>query len=111
MMERPPDTKLAPDMAREVCLRTGSKAYIAGAVGSLGSKYVLELRAVNCQSGDALAEEQVTAGSKEKVLDVLGEATSRLRGELGESLATCRSLTSLWNRQPPRRSRLCKLAA
>ncbi|MGA2923758.1 MAG: hypothetical protein ABSE28_21860 [Candidatus Sulfotelmatobacter sp.] len=49
---------------------------------------MLELRAVDCQSGDTLAEEQVTAGSKEKVLDVLGAAASKLRGELGESLAT-----------------------
>jgi tetratricopeptide (TPR) repeat protein len=49
---------------------------------------VLGLKAVNCQSGDTLAEEQVTAASKEKVLDVLGEAASKLRGELGESLAT-----------------------
>jgi eukaryotic-like serine/threonine-protein kinase len=49
---------------------------------------VLGLKAVNCQSGDTLAEEQVTAASKEKALDALGEAASRLRGELGESLAT-----------------------
>ncbi len=52
-----------------------------------GSEYVLALKGVNCQSGDTLAEEQVTAASKEKVLDALGEAASRLRGELGESLA------------------------
>jgi hypothetical protein len=57
-------------------------------IGSLGSKYVMELRAVNCKSGDMLAEEQVTAGSKEEVLDVLGGAASRVRRELGESLAT-----------------------
>jgi eukaryotic-like serine/threonine-protein kinase len=88
LMERPSDTKFTPEVAREVCLRTGSKAYIAGAIGSLGSKYVLELQAVSCRSGDTLAEEQVTAESKEKVLDVLGEATSRLRGQLGESLTT-----------------------
>jgi hypothetical protein len=49
---------------------------------------VLGLKAVNCQSGDTLAQEQVTAASKEKVLDALGEAASKLRGELGESLAT-----------------------
>ncbi|MGA8186866.1 MAG: tetratricopeptide repeat protein, partial [Candidatus Sulfotelmatobacter sp.] len=73
--------------ARELCQRTGSKAYLAGAIGSLGSEYVLGLKAVNCQSGDTLAEEQVTAASKEKVLDALGEAASKLRGELGESLA------------------------
>jgi eukaryotic-like serine/threonine-protein kinase len=88
LMERSPDTKRTPEVARELCLRSGSKAYIAGAIGSLGSKYVMELRAVNCKSGDMLAEEQVTAESKEKVLDVLGQATSRLRSELGESLAT-----------------------
>ena len=57
-------------------------------IGSLGSEYVLGLKAVNCQSGDTLAQEQVTAASKEKVLDALGEAASKLRGELGESLAT-----------------------
>jgi serine/threonine protein kinase/tetratricopeptide (TPR) repeat protein len=87
-MTRPSDTKLTPELARELCQRAGSKAYVAGAIGSLGSKYVLELKATNCQSGDMLAEEQVTAASKEKVLDVLGEAASKLRGELGESLTT-----------------------
>jgi serine/threonine protein kinase/Flp pilus assembly protein TadD len=87
-MARPASEKLTPEMTRELCQRTGSKAYIAGAIGSLGSKYVLELKAVNCQNGDSLAEEQVTAASKEKVLDTLGEAATKLRGELGESLAT-----------------------
>src|ERR1022692_4234880 len=88
LMIRPASTKLTPEVARELCQRAGSKAYIAGAIGSLGSKYVLELKAVNCQRGDLLAEEQVTAATKEKVLDTLGEAASKLRGELGESLAT-----------------------
>src|SRR5579862_362594 len=87
-MTRPAGTKLTPDLARELCVRAGSKAYIAGSIGSLGSEYVLGLKAVNCQNGDTLAQEQVTASSKEKVLDALGGATSRLRGELGESLAT-----------------------
>jgi len=88
LMSRPADTKLTPEIAREVCQRTGSKAYIAGSIGNLGSQYVLGLKVVNCQSGDPLAEEQVTAASKEKVLDALGEAASKLRTELGESLAT-----------------------
>jgi serine/threonine protein kinase/tetratricopeptide (TPR) repeat protein len=87
-MTRPSSTKLTSDVARELCQRAGSKAYIAGMIGSLGSEYVLGLKAVNCQSGDTLAQEQVTAASKEKVLDALGEAASKLRGELGESLAT-----------------------
>ncbi len=87
-MTRPASTKLTPEVARELCLRAESEAYLAGSIGSLGSEYVLGLKAVNCQNGDMLAEEQATATSKEKVLDALGEAASKLRGELGESLAT-----------------------
>jgi eukaryotic-like serine/threonine-protein kinase len=87
-MTRPAGTKLTAGVTRELCQRAGSKAYIVGAVASLGSDYVLGLKAVNCQSGDTLAQEQVTAASKEKVLDALGKAASKLRGELGESLAT-----------------------
>jgi serine/threonine protein kinase/tetratricopeptide (TPR) repeat protein len=92
LMTRPADTKLTPGVARELCQRAGSKAYLAGTIGGLGSEYVLGLKAVNCQSGDTLAQEQVTAASKEKVLDTLGEAASKLRGELGESLATVQKL-------------------
>ena len=92
LMEKPPDTKLTPDVARELCQRAGSQAYIAGAIASLGSQYVLELKAVNCQSGDPLAQEQVTASAKEKVLDTLGSMASKLRSELGESLATVQKL-------------------
>jgi serine/threonine protein kinase/tetratricopeptide (TPR) repeat protein len=88
LMTRPPGTKLTSDVAGELCQRASSKAYIAGAIGSLGTEYVLGLKAVNCQSGDILAQEQVTASSKEKVLDALGTAASKLRAELGESLAT-----------------------
>ena len=87
-MTRPADTKLTPGVAREICQRAGSKAYLTGSIGSLGSQYVVGLKAVNCRSGDTLAQEQVTAASKEKVLDALGEAATKLRGELGESLAS-----------------------
>jgi eukaryotic-like serine/threonine-protein kinase len=91
-MTRPAGAKLTPEVARELCQRAGSKAYLAGTMGSLGSEYVLGLKAVNCRSGDTLAEEQVTAASKEKVLDTLGQAASKLRGELGESLVTVQKL-------------------
>jgi len=88
MMSRPAGTKLTPEVTRELCQRAGGKVYLAGSIASLGSEYVLGLEAVNCQNGDTLAQEQVTAGSKEKVLDALGEAASKVRTELGESLAT-----------------------
>jgi serine/threonine protein kinase/tetratricopeptide (TPR) repeat protein len=88
LMTRPPDTKLTPDVARELCQRAGSKAYLAGSIANLGSQYVLSLTALDCQTGDTLAQEQATAAAKEKVLDALGGAASKLRGELGESLVT-----------------------
>jgi DNA-binding winged helix-turn-helix (wHTH) protein/tetratricopeptide (TPR) repeat protein len=87
LMTRPAGTKLTPELARELCQRAGSKAYIAGAIGSLGKQYVLALEAVNCRSGESLAREQVTAASRDQVLAELGVAASRLRAKLGESLA------------------------
>jgi tetratricopeptide (TPR) repeat protein len=91
LMTRPPETKLTPKVARELCLRSGSKAYIAGRIANLGSEYVLGLKAVSCENEDTLAEEQATSASKEKVLVALGKAASKLRGELGESLPSVKS--------------------
>jgi DNA-binding winged helix-turn-helix (wHTH) protein len=88
LMGQPPDARLTPDIARQLCERTQSAAVLEGSIASLGSQYVLGLRAVNCHSGDVLAEEQVTADSKEHVLKALAEACGRLRWKLGESLGT-----------------------
>jgi DNA-binding winged helix-turn-helix (wHTH) protein/Flp pilus assembly protein TadD len=88
LMTLEPARALTPAVAGEVCQRAGSKAYVAGAIGSLGTEYVLGLKAVNCRSGDTLAQEQVTAATKEQVLTVLGKAATTLRRELGESLTT-----------------------
>ncbi len=88
LMTFPAATKLTPEITREVCLRAKSRAYIAGTIGSLGNEYVLGLKAVNCQTGSILAQEQVTAATKERILDQLGGAASKLRSELGESLAS-----------------------
>jgi serine/threonine protein kinase/tetratricopeptide (TPR) repeat protein len=88
MMTRPPDTRLTPDIARELCQRANSKAYIAGSIANLGSQYVVSLKAVNCQTGDDLAQEQTTASGREKVLDALGGGATNLRTQLGESLAS-----------------------
>jgi serine/threonine protein kinase/tetratricopeptide (TPR) repeat protein len=88
LMTKPPGAPLTPEIAREVCQRAGSKAYIRGSIDSMGSAYVLGLRAVNCQSGDTLALAQIQAPGKEAVLDALGKAASQLRSELGESLTS-----------------------
>ena len=76
-------------MARELCQRAGSKAYIAGSIDRLGSEYVIGLKAINCSTGDVLAVEQKTAAGKEKVLQALGEVASQLRGRLGDPWRRC----------------------
>lgn len=88
LMTKPANTKLTADVAREVCLRTGSKAYVAGSITSLGTDYVLALKAVDCKTGETLGQQQLTAERKEKVLNALGKAAANLRSQLGESLAT-----------------------
>ena len=87
-MTRSPNERLTQELAPEVCQRAGSKAYLAGSIAALGNDYVIGLQALNCTSGDVLAREQVTATGKEQVLPSLGQAASKLRSELGESLAT-----------------------
>ncbi len=87
MMERPAGTAVAGEVAREVCQRAGSRAYIAGSIAALGSQYVLGLKAVDCAGGETLAEEQATASGKENVLGALGQEAAKLREEMGESLA------------------------
>ena len=88
LMAQSRDARLTRELAREVCQRTGSTATIEGSIASLGSQYVLGLKAVNCRSGDILAEEQVTANGKEQVLKALGEVATKVREKLGESLAS-----------------------
>ncbi|MGB2888944.1 MAG: hypothetical protein WBC04_14710 [Candidatus Acidiferrales bacterium] len=61
---------------------------LSGSISSLGSQYVIGLNAVNCQTGDSLAQEQTTANGKEQVLKALDEAATKLRGKVGESLST-----------------------
>jgi tetratricopeptide (TPR) repeat protein len=85
-MGRSSDERVSNDVAREICLRAGVKAMLTGSISSLGSHYVITLTAVNAQTGDALAREQIEAESKEKVLKALDRAASSLRRKLGESL-------------------------
>jgi len=88
LMGQSPDARLTPEIARDLCQRVESTAVLNGSIASLGSQYVLGLKAMNCRTGDSLAQEQVTADGKERVLKVLGEAAAKLRGKLGESLTS-----------------------
>jgi serine/threonine protein kinase/tetratricopeptide (TPR) repeat protein len=85
-MNRPLDTAITGNVAQEVCLRTGSKAVLAGLISSLGNHYFIGLDAVNCQTGDLIGSEQTQSMSRERVLGDLNEAATKLRPRLGESL-------------------------
>ena len=91
LMAKPADTRLTPEVSREICERTASAAVLDGSIASLGSQYVLTLRAKDCRSGDVLDEEQVQAAKKEDVLNALSQIASRFRTRIGESLATVKS--------------------
>ncbi len=88
LMGRPAGDKVTPAVAREICLRTGTKAFLKGSISRLGSQYVLGLEAVNCNTGDTLAKEQAEASSRESVLKTLDQVALSMRTRLGESLAS-----------------------
>ena len=92
LMGQSPDARLTPELARDLCQRAGSKAYIAGSISNLGKDYLIAIHAVNCATGDSLAQQQVQATGKEKVLDALGRAAAKVREELGESISTVQQL-------------------
>ncbi len=88
LMNQPPDARLTPDIAQQLCIRTGSTAVLNGSIAKLGNQYVLGLKATSCATGDSLVQEQMTAERKEEVLNALAQAASRLRTRLGESVGT-----------------------
>jgi DNA-binding winged helix-turn-helix (wHTH) protein/tetratricopeptide (TPR) repeat protein len=82
------DTKLTPELARQVCARTGSAVMLEGSIASLGSHYVLSLSAKSCSTGETLDDEMEQAARKEDVLNALSQVASRFRRHVGESLET-----------------------
>ena len=88
LMGQPSDARLTPEIARQICERTASAAVLQGSIASMGSQYVLGLRATHCSTGEVLAEEQAQAARKEDVLNALSQIASKFRTQVGESLTT-----------------------
>jgi eukaryotic-like serine/threonine-protein kinase len=88
MMGQDPEQRFTAEVAREVCVRTNNKAMLAGSITSLGTQYVIGLKAIHCIDGDIIAQEQAQARAKEDVLNTLDKVAISLRTKLGESLAT-----------------------
>ena len=94
-MSKPRDARLTSELAREVGQRLGAAATIEGSISALGTQYVVSLKAVNCRDGNLLAQEQETATGKEHVLNALGQAATKMRKRLGESLASVQKYDAL----------------
>ncbi len=88
LMVQPRNSRLTPELAREVCQRTASAAVLDGAVAQVGSQYLLTLKAVNCSNGESLGSAQAQAADKNHVLEALGKVSAEIRNQLGESLAS-----------------------
>jgi serine/threonine protein kinase/tetratricopeptide (TPR) repeat protein len=88
LMGRSPNDRVTGETAREICERTRSEVVLTGSIAPLGSQYILGLSAVNCRTGDLLAQEQVQSARKEDVLNGLGQAATKIRAKLGESLSS-----------------------
>ena len=88
LMGQPKDARLTSDVAQQICERTASAMVLEGSIASLGSQYVLGLRAKNCNTGSILDQEQIQAARREDVLNSLSEIARKLRTRLGESRAT-----------------------
>ncbi|MGB6608675.1 MAG: tetratricopeptide repeat protein [Acidobacteriaceae bacterium] len=88
LMGRPADEPLTEEVSRELCQRNEGEAVLDGWIAKLGTQYVLGVRAINCRTGDHIADLQTTAAGKEQVLPALGDVTGQLRTKLGESLST-----------------------
>jgi eukaryotic-like serine/threonine-protein kinase len=88
LMRQAPDVRLTHDVVRDLCQRVGAAAAINGSIAKLGNSYAVGLTALNCRTGETLAQEQETSDDKDRVLGALGKAAAKLRSKLGESRAS-----------------------
>jgi len=88
LMGKPAESRVTPEIGREICQRNGIKAMLTGSLAVLGNQYLLSLEVINVASGDVLADQRVQANGKEEILNVLGKSNERLREKLGESLSS-----------------------
>ena len=89
-MEKPADTRLSSEIAREVCLRTNSKAFITGSIAQASDGYRMVVEALSCATGQSIASADATAASRDRVLHTLHKIDGQLRSQLGESLPSLR---------------------
>ena len=88
LMGHSPDDRVVSPIDRDLCQRAAAKAMVSGSILSTGAGYLVDLKVINCLTGQSVAHEQLQAGNREQVLHGIGEILPRLRRRLGESLAS-----------------------
>jgi DNA-binding winged helix-turn-helix (wHTH) protein len=83
-LKLPPTTKIAPEIARQICSKTNSKMVISASIADAGNRYRLEISALDCGSGATLARERTDISARNQVVHELGATAVRLRRKLGE---------------------------
>jgi tetratricopeptide (TPR) repeat protein len=90
-MERPADSHLSGDLAREVAVRDGYSAVLRGEVGGVGSGFVLTASLVAVPSGDVLAAFRANAETEDDLLGAIDQLSQDIREKAGESLRSIRA--------------------
>ena len=85
-MERPKESRITGEIAREVAARTGARAILGGRLARIGGGYAVSVELTSADQGVTLASYQGTAAGAQDLLPVVDELTKKLRGKLGESL-------------------------
>jgi eukaryotic-like serine/threonine-protein kinase len=105
-MGRRPESRVTKDVAREICQRQGVKALLAGSIARFDRRYSITLEAINSQTGETIGSALAEAEDKDRVLRALGQAATRLRQRLGESLASIQKFAA-----PPEQATTSSLEA
>ena len=88
------DTQITPEIAREICQRTHTTAFLTGSLSRQGADFLVALEAANCENAQPIAQVQTAAANKEKILDALGDTVGKLRLQLGESPESVREFST-----------------
>ncbi len=90
-MQRPDTSRLDVSLARELAQREGMGAVVDGDIHQLGAGYVITLRLLAAESGDALVTYQETIDNTRELLPAIDKVTRKLRAKIGESLKAVRA--------------------
>jgi tetratricopeptide (TPR) repeat protein/tRNA A-37 threonylcarbamoyl transferase component Bud32 len=95
LMDRPTESAVPFEVAREIATREGAKAVLDGAVVRLGQSYVVSARLVSARDGEELATFRETAGGEDELITALGDLSRAVREKAGESFRTIRASSEL----------------